>query len=204
MLLFASFGFTALRIFVKYEWLEGQKQHFLVVVAQLLSCVRLSETPWTPACQASLSFTVSQSLLRPMSIESMMPSHHLIPCHFLLLLPLVFPSIRVFSRSWLFASGDQNIGVSASASVLPMNIQGWFSLELTGLISLLSRWLSRVLFSSITVWKHQFFSAQPSLRSNSHIFLYMTPGKISIHDFHLFFKIWILFFTIEFWGFYIF
>ena len=86
----------------------------------------------------------------------------------------------------------------------PMNIQGWFPLELTGLISLLSRWLSRVLFSSITVWKHQFFSAQPSLRSNSHIFLYMTPGKISIHDFHLFFKIWMLFFTIEFWGFYIF
>ena len=77
---------------------KGEKQHFLVVVAQLLRCVRLSETPLTPACQASLSFTVSQSLLRPMSIESMMPSHHLILCHFLLLLPLVFPSIKVFSN----------------------------------------------------------------------------------------------------------
>ena len=73
-----------------------------------------------------------------------------------------------FPVSWLFASGGQSIGVSASTSVLPMNIQGWFPLGLTGLISLLSKGLSRV-FSSTTVWKHQFSSTQLSLWSNSHI-----------------------------------
>ena len=73
-----------------------------------------------------------------------------------------------FPMSCLFAWGDQGIGVSASASVLPMNIQGWFPLGLTGLIFLLSKWLSRV-FSSTTVWRHQFFSSQPSLWSNSNI-----------------------------------
>ena len=86
----------------------------------------------------------------------------------------IFPSIWIFSNKkfqWkvrFFPSGGQSIGASASASVLPMNIQGWFPLWLTGLISLLSQGLSRV-FSSTTVWKHQFFSAQPSLWSNSHI-----------------------------------
>ena len=105
--------------------------------------------------------------------------------------------------SWLFASGDQSVGASALASVLPLNIQCWFPLELTGLISLMLKGLLRV-FSSITVWKHQFFGAQPSLWSNSHVFIYMTTGKISIHDFHLFLKIWMLFFNIEFWGFCIF
>ena len=70
--------------------------------------------------------------------------------------------------SQLFASGGQTIGVSASASVLPMNIQGWFPLGLTNLISWLSKELSRV-FSNITIWKHQFYRAQPSLWSNSHI-----------------------------------
>ena len=79
-----------------------------------------------------------------------------------------FPGSRSFPKSCLFASGGQSIGASASATVLPMNIQGWFSLGLTGLISLLSKGLSRV-FSSTTVRKHQFFSAQPSLWSNSHI-----------------------------------
>ena len=80
----------------------------------------------------------------------------------------VFPSIGSFPVNWLFASGGQSIGVSASTSVLPMNSQGWFPLELTGLISLLSKGLSRV-FSNTTVQKHQFFGAQPSLWSNSHI-----------------------------------
>ena len=75
---------------------------------------------------------------------------------------------------WLFTSGGQSIGVSASASVLPMNIQGWFPWGLTSLISLQSKGLSRV-FSNSTVWKHKFFSAQPSLWSNSH--LYMITGK---------------------------
>ena len=79
-----------------------------------------------------------------------------------------FPASVSFPMSQFFASGGQNIGVSGSVSVLPMNIQDWFPLQLTGLISLQSKWLSRV-FSSTTVWKHQFLGAQPSLRPNSHI-----------------------------------
>ena len=77
-----------------------------------------------------------------------------------------FPASRSFSMSQLFTSGGQRIG--ASASVFPMNIQGWFPLGLTGLISLQSKGLSKV-FSNITVQKHQFFGAQPSSQSNSHI-----------------------------------
>ena len=115
-------------------------------------------TPWTAAHKSPLSFTISQNLLKFMSIGSMMLSNHLIICLHLLLLPSVFSSVRVYSSYWLFSSGGQSIG--ASASVLPMNIQGWFPLGLTGLISLLPKGLSRV-FSSITVWKHQFCSAQP-------------------------------------------
>ena len=117
-------------------------------------------TPWTAARQGSLSFTNSQSLLKPMSTESVMPTNHLIFCHPLLLLPSVFPSI--ISNESLFASGGQNIGASASASVLPMNIQNWFPLRWTGWISLQSKGLSRV-FSNITVQKHQFSGAQLSL-----------------------------------------
>ena len=115
----------------------------------------------------SLSFTVSRSLLKLISVESMMPSNHLILCHPLLLLPSIFPSISSFPVSQLFASGGQIIGSSALASVLPMNIQGWFPLGLTTLI-LLFKGLSRV-FSSTTVQKHQFFGNLPSLWSNSHI-----------------------------------
>ena len=122
-------------------------------------CVRLFATSWTAACQASLSITSSWSLLKLMSIESVMPSSHLILCRPLLLLPSTFPSIRVFSNEF-FTSGSQSIG--ASASVLPMNIQDWFHLGWTGWISLLSKGLSRV-FSNSTVQKHNFFGAQLSL-----------------------------------------
>ena len=104
----------------------------------------------------------SQSLYKFMSIESMIPSIHLILCGPLLLLPSIFPSLRVFSNESVFRIRRPSIGVSASASVLPMNTQGWFPLGLTSLISLQSKGLSR-LFSSTTVWKHQFFSIQPSL-----------------------------------------
>ena len=83
---------------------------------------QLFETPWAAAHQASLSITNSQSLLKLMSIELVMPSKHLILCR-PLLLPSIFLSIRVFSKSQFFKSGGQSIGVSASASVLPMNIQ---------------------------------------------------------------------------------
>ena len=79
-----------------------------------------------------------------------------------------FPALGCFLMSWLFASGGQSTGVSASASVLPMNIQDWFPLGWTGWISLQSKGLSRV-FSNTTVQKHQFLSAQPSLWYNSHI-----------------------------------
>ena len=132
-----------------------------IVVVQWLRHVRLSVTLWTAACQASLSFTISQNLLKLISIELVMPSSHLILCHPLLLLPSIFPSIRVFSNELTLQIGGQSI----EASVFPMNIQGWFPLGLTGLI-LQSKGLSRV-FSNTTVQKHQFFSAQ--LWSNSHI-----------------------------------
>ena len=85
------------------------------------------------------------------------------------------PASGSFPVSQLFTSGGQSTGASASASVLPMSIQGWFPFGLTGLISLLSKGLSRV-FSSSTVWKHQFFGTQLSLWSNSHIYA-MTTGK---------------------------
>ena len=136
------------------------------VVVQSRSHVPLFATPWTAACKASLSFTISQSLLKFMSIESVKLSNHLILCCPLLLLPSIFPNIPTFLMSQLFPSGGQRFG--ASASVLPMNIQDWFPFGLTSLISLLSKGLSRVL-SSTTVWKHQFFSAQPSLWSNFYI-----------------------------------
>ena len=135
---------------------------------QSLSRVWLYATPWIIARQASLSITNSRSSLKLTSIESVMPSSHLILCHPLLLLPLIPPSIRVFSMSQVFTWSGQNIGVSALASVLPMNTQDWFPLEWTGWISLQSKGLSRV-FSNTTVQKHQFFSVQLSSQSNSHI-----------------------------------
>ena len=125
-------------------------------VAQLLSHVRLCK----PMDCSTLSFPVLFYL--PEFAESWWC--HLILCCPLFLLPSIFPASGSFLISWLFVSGGQSIG--ASASVLPMSIQGWFPLRLTGLISLLSKELSRV-FSSTTIWKHQFFSAQPSLWSNS-------------------------------------
>ena len=151
---------------------------------QSLSCVQLFATPWTAAHQASLYITNSRSLLKLMSIELVMPSNHVIFCHPLLhptisssVIPFSsclqsFPASGSFPMSQLFASGGESIGALASPSVLPMNeYSGWFSLGLTGLISLQSKGLSRV-FSSTTAQKHQFFSSQLSLWSNSHIHTY--------------------------------
>ena len=115
-------------------------------------------------------FHFSHSLLKFMSIKSVMLSNPRILCTLLFLLPSIFPSIRVFPTSQLFASGGQSIGVSASASVLPM--KDWFPLGWTGWISLQSKWLSRVFFNT-TVQKHQFFGAQPSLWSSSHIYTWL-------------------------------
>ena len=129
-----------------------------LIVVPLLSHVQLFATPWTAAHKASLSFTISWSLLKLMSFESVMPSNHLILCRPLSSCLQSFPASEYFPMSRLFASGGPSIGASASASVLPMNIQDWFPLALTSLISLLYKGLSRV-FSSSTVWKHQFVCA---------------------------------------------
>ena len=119
----------------------------VVVVLQLLNNVWLFSIWWIAAQQAPLSSTISWSLLKFMSIKSMMLSNNLIFCHPLLLLSLIFSSIRVFSNESFFASGGQSIG--ASASILPVNIQGSFPEPgLTGLISLQPKGLSRVLSST--------------------------------------------------------
>ena len=106
----------------------AQNSDWPLVVVQPLSCVWLFIIPWTAARQASLSFTISWSLLKFMSIESVMPSNHLGLCQPLLLLPSIFPASGSFLMSQVFTSGGQSIGVSASTSVLPMNIQDWFPL----------------------------------------------------------------------------
>ena len=136
---------------------------------QSLSCVQLFATPRIAARQASLSITNSRSILKLMSIESVMPSNHLILCRPLFLPPLIFPSIRVFSNEsavcirwpkyWSFSF---NISPSNEFSGLIFSL-GW-----TGWISLQSKEFSRV-FSNTTIQKHQFLSTQLSLQSNSHI-----------------------------------
>ena len=129
---------------------------------QSLSCVWLFATPRIAAGQASLSVTNCWSLLKLMSIESVMPSNHLILCHPLLLLPSIFPSIRVFSNESALCIRWPKYGVSASTSVLPMNTQDRSFLGWTRWISLKSKGLSRV-FSNNTAQKHQFFGTQLSL-----------------------------------------
>ena len=128
---------------------------------QSLSRVRLFAASWTAAHQASLSITNSRSLLKLMSIESVMPSKISSSVIALASCLQSFPASGSFLMSQFFTSGGQSIGVSASASVLAMNIQAWFPLGLTGWISLQSKGLSRV-FSNTTVQKHQFFNAQLS------------------------------------------
>ena len=133
-----------------------------------LSHVRLFATPWITACQASLSITNSRSSHKPTSIQSVMPSSHLILCRPLLLLPPIPPSIRVFSKESTLLMRWPKYW-SFSFSIIPSKeIPGLISLEWTGWISLQSKGLSRV-FSNTTVQKHQFFGAQPSSQSNSHI-----------------------------------
>ena len=139
---------------------------------QSLSHVWLFATPWTAAHQASLSITNSQSLPKLMSLELVMPSSispSVVPFSSC---PQSFPAPESFQMSQLFTSGGQSIGASASASVLPMNIQDWFPWGLTGFSSFQSNWCSRV-FSNTTVQKHQFFGAQLSY----------SPTLTSIHDY---------------------
>ena len=115
---------------------------FQLSSAQLHSCVCLFATPWTTARQASLSITNSWSLLKLMSVKLVMPSNHLIPCHPFSSCLQYFPTSGSFPVSQFFASGGQSIGVSASASILPRNIEDWFPLGSTGFISLQSQELS--------------------------------------------------------------
>ena len=134
---------------------------------QLLSHVWFFVTPWSAAHQASQSITNSRSLLKLISIELVMPSKYLILCH-----PFLqsFPASGSFLMSQFFTSCDQSIGVSASTSVLPMNIQDWFPLGWTGWISLLSKGLSKV-----------FLLKLKSINSLELSFLY-SPTLTSIHD----------------------
>ena len=138
---------------------------FLIIPVQFsslqpLSHVWLFATPWTAARQASLSITNFWSLLKLMSIKSVMPSNHLNLRHPLLLLPSIFPSIRVFSNESVLCIRWPKYWGFSFASVLP--IQDWSPLGLTGWISLQSKGLSRI-FSNTIVQKHQFFGAQLSL-----------------------------------------
>ena len=160
--------YNTLAVFVEGIIAKQSKENLFVVV-QLFSCVWLFATPWIAAHQASLSITNSQSLLNLMSIESVMPSNHLSLCRPVLLLPLIFPSIiRVFSNEAGLPI-RQPKDWSFSFSISPSNeYSDWFPLRMTGLISLQSKGLSRVL-SNTTIQKHQPFGTQSSLWSNSYI-----------------------------------
>ena len=166
LLIFIWFPFSPLK------WSIFFKMNFSSV--QLLSRVRLFATLWTAACQASLSIINSWSLLKFMSIESVMPSNHLILCH-PLLLPSIFPSIRSFPRSQLFTSGGQSIGVSASTSV-PSN-------EHPGLISFRMDWLDLLAVQGTLKSLLQHHSSKASILWPLAFFIlqlshpYMTTGK---------------------------
>ena len=140
---------------------------------QLLSRVWLFVTPWIAACQASLSIINSRSSHKLRSIESVMPSSHLILCHPLSSCPQSLPASESFPMSQLFTWGGQSTGVSALPSVLPKNTQDWSPLEWTAWISLQSKELSRV-FST-----PQFKSINSSALSFLH-----SPNLTSIHDSH--------------------
>ena len=141
---------------------DSQRYLLMKGSAQFSRSVQLFVILWIAVHQAFLSITNSQSLPKFMSIESVMPSNHLILCCPVLFLPSSFPGSGSFPMSQLFQWGAQTIGVSASASVLPMNIQDWFPLGWTGWNALQSKGFS-IVFSNTTAQKHQFFGAQLSL-----------------------------------------
>ena len=170
------------RLYSLYGWIVPQCVHIYLCIfssVQSLSCLWLFATPWTETHQASLSTTNSQSLVKLISIESVIPFNHHILCHPLLLLSSVFPSLRVFSNeSVLHIRWPKYWSLSFSISL---------SNEYSGLISFRREWLdllavqgtSRV-FSNTTVQKHQFCSTQPSLWSNSHIHTWTTGEVIAL------------------------
>ena len=151
----------------------GQNCYSVQFSSVTQSCPTLCD-PMDWSMPASLSITNSWSLLKLTSIELVMPSNNLILCRLFSSCPQFFPTSGSFLMSQLFVSGDQSIGASISASVLPMNIQDWFPLGLTGLISLLSKGLSRVFSntsSKASILRHSAFFMVPL----SHP--YMTTGK---------------------------
>ena len=166
------------------EQLSAEEQHFPEMLSehfyipksskweirsdQSLSRVRLFATPWIAARQASLAITNSRSSPRLMSIESVMPSSHLILCVPFSSCPQSLPTSESLPMSQLYTSGGQSTRVSALASFLLKKSQVWSPLEWTGWISLQSKGLLRV-FSNTTVQKHQFFGAQHPSQSSSHI-----------------------------------
>ena len=162
----ASFNFIA-AVTICNDFEAPQIKYSSVSIVRFSSVTQSCPTLCNPMNRSTpglLFITILQSSLRLMSIESVMPSSHLILSRPLLLLPPIPPSIRVFSNE----STRQSTGVLASASFLPKKSQGWSPSEWTGWISLQSKGLSRV-FSNTSVQKHQFFSSQPSSQSNSHI-----------------------------------
>ena len=144
--------FVHVCISMHFHFIEEEYSTASVQFSSVAQLFQLFATPRTAAYQAPLSITSSQSLPKLMSTESVMPSNHLILCCPLLLLPSIFPSMRVFSNESALHISTR---VSGSTSVLPMNTQDWPPLEWTGWISLKSKGLSRV-FSNTTVQKHQF------------------------------------------------
>ena len=137
----------------------------------MLICVLFFGAPWTSACQASLSFTIFQSLLKLMFVELMMPSNHLILCSPLLLLPSIFPCIRVLSNELALCIRWLKYGASALVSAFPVNIQSRLPLGLTDLIFLLSKGLSR-----------DFSTQFESINSLALSFPYC-PNLTSVHDY---------------------
>ena len=168
MLRYVPFMLTFWRVFTLNRWL-------LLFIVWSLICVQIFAPPWTTACQASLSFTISWSLLKLVSIESVMPSNHPILCRLLFLQS--FPASGSFLMNWLLTSGARRIGdsVSASASVLLRTIQDWFPLGLTVLILLAVQWTLKSVF--------QHHSSKASILQCSAFFMvqfsypYMTTGK---------------------------
>ena len=152
------------KLFLENQRIDSNK-YWSQFVVHSLSVILLFVTWWTAAQLASLSFSISPSLLRLMSIKSVTPSNHLILCCPFSSCPQSFPASGSFPMSWLFASDGQIISFSISPS---NEYSGYIPLGLTGLTSLQSKGLSRI-FSSTAVQRHQFFSAQPSLRSNSQV-----------------------------------
>ena len=174
----SSYFFSPFSLILSYSrentlciwWMTYASICAALYVVQLLSCVWLFLTPWIVACQSPLSSTISQSLLKFLPIELVMLFNHLTLCHPLLLLPSIFPSIRVFCNESVFASGGQSIGASASAPVsgsISFKIDGFDLLAVQGTLKSL---LQHHNLKASILWHSASFVVQVS-------HLYMTTGK---------------------------